>query len=178
MKVIGETPMPAGFRYRDIFLRGKPEHNQADPFRRRHPSMDVGKRAKLFAPFDALRGFDEAVESKNVLYEDKVILNEEDAAELDRRLMILHNLTYNGRMARANQVEVTVTVYEACSDENHEDYGAKGQYQTLSGICWNVDAEVTKTILVGKMRIRIEDIRRIESPGDLFQTGKIPEEAI
>ena len=169
MKVIGETPMPAGFRYRDIFLRGKPEHDQADAFRRRHPSMDVGKRAKLFAPFDALRGFDEAVAAKDVLYEDKAVLNEEDAAELDRRLNILHNLTYNGRMARANRVEVTVTYYLACSDENHEDYGLKGQYQAISGICWNVDADVTNTILVGQTRIPLKDVRRIESPGDVFQ---------
>ena len=73
-------------------------------------------------------------------------------------------------MARANQVHVTVTYYEACSDVNSEAYGSQGQYKTVTGICWNVDAEVTKTIQVDGMRIRMEDIREIEAPGKLFET--------
>ena len=32
-----------------------------DSFRLRHPSMDPGKRAKIFAPFDALAGFSDAL---------------------------------------------------------------------------------------------------------------------
>ena len=84
--MIGDIPMPAGFRYREILLKGKPKHDKTDAFRIRHPSMDVGRRAKIFAPFDALRGFNEAVASKDVLYEHKRELNEEDQAELNRRL--------------------------------------------------------------------------------------------
>ncbi len=53
--------MPPGFKYRDVFLKGKPRHECLDPFRIRHPSMDPGRRAKIFAPFDALKGFDEAI---------------------------------------------------------------------------------------------------------------------
>ena len=37
------------------------------------------------------------------------------------------------------------------------------------GICLNVDAEVTKTILVDGMRIPMEDTLKIESPGDIFK---------
>ena len=61
MYAIGVMSMPAGFRYRETFLKGRPRHDRFDAFRIRHPSMDVGKRAKLFAPFDALRGFDFAI---------------------------------------------------------------------------------------------------------------------
>ena len=39
--------MPADFRYREVFLRGKPQHDRFDLFRARHPSMDVGRRAKM-----------------------------------------------------------------------------------------------------------------------------------
>ena len=60
-KKLGDTRMPAGFRYRETFMTGKTEHGRTDPFRLRHPSMDCGKRAKLFAPFDALKGFGEAI---------------------------------------------------------------------------------------------------------------------
>ena len=150
MYAIGIMPMPAGFKYREVFLKGKPRHDRYDSFRIRHPQMDPGKRAKLFAPFDALRGFDFAILMKNELYMDKVSLS--------------------SRMARANHVHVTVTYYEACSDENSEAYGSQGQYKTVTGICWNVDAEVTKTIQVDGMRIRMEDIREIQSPEKLFET--------
>ena len=36
--------------------------------------------------------------------------------------------------------------------------------------CWNVDAEVTKTILVDKMRIPMGDIVKVEAPGKIFET--------
>lgn len=169
MELIGMMPMPVDFRYRDVFIKGKPKHGPYDPFRIRHPGMDVRRRAKIFAPFDALKGFNEAIGAKDILYQDMTVLSEEDTAELDRRLRILHSLTYNSRMARANHVQVKVTFFEPCRDRDHEDYGLKGQYKAISGICLNVDTEVTKTILVGSSRISLEDVRKIESPGDLFR---------
>ncbi len=117
-----------------------------------------------------MRGFDFAILMKNEIYTDKAGLSPEDQEELDRRFSILRNLTFNSRMARANRVQVTVTYYEACNDVNSEAYDSQGQYKTITGICLNVDAEVTKTILVDGMRIRMEDIREIESPEKLFET--------
>jgi len=73
-------------------------------------------------------------------------------------------------MARVNRVQVSVTYYEACKDVNHEAYGSQGQYKTITGICWNVDGEVTKTILVDKMRIPMGDIVKVEAPGKIFET--------
>lgn len=55
------TPLPQNFRYREAYLQGRPQHQKADPFRVRHPLMDIGRRAKIFAPFDALRGFSAAL---------------------------------------------------------------------------------------------------------------------
>ena len=169
MSSIGVMAMPANFRYREVFLKGRPRHDRYDPFRIRHPSMDRGHRAKIFAPFDALKGFNEAVSAKDVLYEDRIELLQEDTEELSRRLNILHNLTFNGRMARANQVQVTVTYYEPCSDENHEAFGLRGQYKTITGICWNVDAEVGQTILIDKARISLGNVLKIDTSGDLFK---------
>ena len=150
MYAIGVMPMPSGFQYREVFLKGRPQHDRYDAFCIRHPKMDVGHRAKIFSPFDALKGFNEAVAAKNELYTDKAVLSQEDSEELSRRLEILHNLTYNSRMARANQVRVTVTYFEPCDDENHEAFGFRGQYKMISGICWKVDAEVTQKILIDK----------------------------
>lgn len=53
--------VPQDFKYRETFLQERPRHQKTDPFRIRHPNMDVGRRAKIFAPFDALRGFSAAL---------------------------------------------------------------------------------------------------------------------
>ena len=169
MSAIGVMAMPADFRYREVFLKGKPQHDRCDPFRIRHPRMNTGHRAKIFAPFDAIKGFNEAVSAKEVLYEHRIELSPEDAAELDRRLTILHNLTYNSRMARANRVQVSVTYYQPCMDPNHDDYRLRGQYQTISGICWNVDAEVNRTITIDRMKLSLDDVLRIDALDDVFQ---------
>ena len=57
----GEMDMPANFRYTEAVLAGRPRHGKFDVFSSRHPSMPVGRRAKIFAPFDALKGFSEAI---------------------------------------------------------------------------------------------------------------------
>ena len=135
--------------------------------------MDHGKRAKLFAPFDALRGFDFAIMCKNELYVDKTVLCPEDEEELSRRLTVLHNLTYNSRMARANRVQVTVTYFETCSDENHEAYGLQGQYKSITGICWKVDTEENRTIQIDTMTISLDNVLRIEGPDELFRKDRV-----
>ena len=55
------SSIPPGFRYTEVYLRGKPVHERFDAFRLRHPEMDPQHRAKIFAPFDALKGFSEAI---------------------------------------------------------------------------------------------------------------------
>lgn len=49
--------IPPSFRYRDVYEKGKPQHDANDSFRVRHPAMDLSRRAKIFSPFDALKGF-------------------------------------------------------------------------------------------------------------------------
>ena len=58
------APLPENFRYREAYLKGRPGHDRYDEFSVRHPRMDVGRRAKIFAPFDALRGFSAAILEK------------------------------------------------------------------------------------------------------------------
>lgn len=61
MTAIGEMRMPDGFRYKDTYLRGRPIHEKYSDFWLRHMPMDHVRRAKLFTPFDALKGFDEEI---------------------------------------------------------------------------------------------------------------------
>ncbi len=63
-KPLGCMPHPQNFKYEAVLRHGKPRHEPFDDFRRKHPSMPPEKRAKLFMPFDALRGFDLAIRKK------------------------------------------------------------------------------------------------------------------
>lgn len=166
--ILGDMKMPPDFKYSGIIHRGKPAHEGYDDFKIKHPAMSLGRRAKIFSPFDALKGFSEAVASKDVIYENKKELSDENAAELQRRLSILHNLTYNIRMARNNQVKITVTYYVPCEDQNNFAFGVKGQYKTISGICWKVDSEETQTLQIDKTCISFSDIIGIESDAHIF----------
>ena len=149
--------VPVDFPYLNTLLLGRPQHTM-DDFFFRHPQMDQGKRAKVFAPFDALDGYGESISEKNTVYTDKIILDESEKEELNRRLTILHNLTYNSRMAKANRVVVTAKYYVPCTDEHSFSCGIRGQYMTETGIVWKVDMEVGQTITVGRKSISFGDI--------------------
>lgn len=58
------------------------------PVSKRYP-MDVQHRAKQFAPFAALRGFEEIVRKQEILYEQRKVLSEEQKCGLDRKLQMV-----------------------------------------------------------------------------------------
>ena len=170
--MIGIIPMPANFKYLDVLRRGRPRHEKWDSFTMRHPPMPVARWAKIFSPFDALAGFDERIAEKEIVYEGRTELCDDDQAELDRRLGILHNLTWNSRMARANRVMVSVEYFVPCSDENHFAFRmAAGKYETAVGMVLRVDTD--------SLRLRTEscersipfcDIRKIRTDSGIFDT--------
>ena len=149
--------IPLSFPYIAVYLQGKPKHYM-DEFSHKHPSMERGKRAKIFAPFDALDGYGDAVRSKNVLYTDKIELDDEEKEELNRKLSILHKLTFNRRMAKQNHVIVTVTYYVPCQDENNFAFGIRGSYDQVTGMVWKVDIDVSKSITIDQQTIQFDDI--------------------
>ena len=71
-----QIPIPENFRYKEALLKGPPQHEPYDDFRIKHPPMPLSKRAKIFSPFAALRGFDREIVAKQVEYEEKHILSE------------------------------------------------------------------------------------------------------
>lgn len=50
-------------KYDDIINLKRPVHEN-DLFSINHPPMDRGRRAKIFAPFAALKGYEEAIDEK------------------------------------------------------------------------------------------------------------------
>ena len=79
---VGYMPMPAGFTFKNLFEQGRPRHDRNDPFRVRHPQMPLSRRAKIFAPFDALRGF-----------KDQIVLKEK---ENENVYTVLHRARVGG----------------------------------------------------------------------------------
>ena len=156
---LGAMQMPAGFKYRDIFMRGRPRHEKYDSFYIKHPPMPASRWAKIFAPFDALDGFDERIQSKTVLYEEKRRLSEGEIDELNRKLCRLHDLTRNGRLARKNRPAVTITYFSPCMDIENDWYGTGGKYEESIGTVLNVE--------IDSIRLRTEDEERTISFSDI-----------
>lgn len=170
--MIGIMSMPANFKYREVSRKGRPRHEKFDDFWRKHPPMPPARWAKIFSPFDALDGFDERIAEKEAVYEARTELLEDDKAELNRRLDILHNLTWNGRMARTNQVMVDIVRFIPCEDKKHFAFQiAAGKYETVSGMVMRVDLDFLRLRTEnGEMSIRFDDIREIGNQTGIFET--------
>lgn len=168
MAPIGYMAMPEGFRYAGTAMAGRPKHERFDRFSLRHPRMDVGKRAKIFAPFDALTGFSDAVSGKNTMYTRRRLLSAEEEADNDRKLRVIASMTPNRRAAERNSLIAEVTYFSVCDDPESFSYGVEGRYVTLRGICRAVDTLCGELVLMGDLRIPINDIEKIESPDGIF----------
>ena len=158
---VGFMPMPPSFSHRAAFLHGRPRHEKYDDFWVRHPPMDRGRRAKIFSAFDALRGFDACILSKETLYTERRDLSEEEKEAIDRKIILLHSLTRNSKMARRNRPFAKITYFEPCTDPYHFSYGSQGQYKTIEGIVRRVDPVVSESIRIGGQEIPLADITDI-----------------
>ncbi len=154
--------IPKGFRYSEVLRRGKPVHEKFDSFSIKHPSMPLEQRAKIFSPFDALKGFNEAISSKEIIYEYRRTLSDEDIRILDQKLCLLRQLTITGKTARAASIPVEVTYFRCLEDPDMQE--KKGNYLTDSGILSKVDDYSRMLILNDNTRIPIDDIISINSP--------------
>lgn len=82
------------------------------PTSSRHPRMPISDRAAIFSPFAALTGHAAAIQETARLTDQRIELDEDTKAELDRRQAIL--LEHIGE-----QPEVTITWF--CPDEKRAE---------------------------------------------------------
>ena len=157
--------VPTDFPYLSVLMQGRPRHD-SDDFCFRHPRMEQSKRAKLFAPYDALDGYSESVRAKDTVYTDRIIPDESEKEELNRRLMLLYALTRNSRLAKKNQVKVTVRYYVPCTDEHSFAHGLRGQYRTETGVVRKVDWEITRTLTLNRSVLSFDDILSIAAENE------------
>lgn len=150
MTTLGATTMSVDPRYESIFLKGRPQHEKFSDFWCRHIPMDPGHRAKIFSSFDALKGFDEEIEKKQVLYVNQIKLDKDRREELDRKLSAAENRS------------ATVSYFVPCDDVNNDAFDeGKGRYKNVSGIVAKVNP-ITETLEIDGQVICFEDISRLE----------------
>ena len=125
-----------------------------------HPKMDLGNRAKQFQAFDALRGFDLALLTKQVERQLTVRLNLLDDAQelLDRKL----------NMVRAG-AKVTVTYFRM---EKMIGDTEVGTYITESGEVEEIDPE-EKLIILRTAFIPFSDIVGLEGDALELNTDEV-----
>ena len=140
---------------------GRPKHGRCDDSSLKHPRMLLSQRAKIFSPFAALKGFEDAIDEKVQVYVEKRELNDEEQEALETALSRLHDLTANLRAAKENRITATVTWFVPCADENHEAYGRGGSYERYTGTVWKIDPILTKSLLIGDRTIEFSELAEI-----------------
>ena len=104
----------------------------------RRAKMDVSNRAKQFAPFAALKGFEEAIKAKETVYISKVDLTKECEEEINEKLCILKN---------SDMVSITFYTINA--------------YQQITGMVSEINAKA-QYIKVVETKIPFKQIVRID----------------
>ena len=103
------------------------------------PKMSRENRAKQFAPFAALKGFEDGIRWQEKVYVDKKELSEERLEELDNKF----------KMIRKNDI-ITVVYYN------------KGEYLRVTGMVARIDV-TARIIQIINTKIKLDDIYDIES---------------
>ena len=116
----------------------------------RHPRMPISERAAMFSPFAALSGHAGAIAETARLTDQKMELDEDTKAELDRRQVVLLEHI-------SEQPEITVTWFQP---DERKDGGA---YFTTTGRLKKINEMNRVLILLDGTSIPLEDVADLES---------------
>ena len=123
------------------------------PTSAKHPRMPIRDRAAIFSPFAALSGHSAAIAETARLTDQRLDLDEDARAELDRRQQALLE-------HRAERPEVSVTWFRP---DGKKDGGA---YFTSTGRLKKIDEVERTLVLTNGTVIALGDVAGIDS--DLF----------
>lgn len=140
------TPVSSQKSYDDII-------QLARPVSKKHPPMPRANRAAQFGAFQALNGYEEAVEETARLTQQKRPLSEEEIHMLNNQLCFLQNA-----LQQKLSPSVTVTFFQA------DLYKEGGAYRTKEGILSHIDPHRQILRLSDYTEIPLEDIEKIETP--------------
>lgn len=111
----------------------------------KHPQMDCIDRAAQFSPFAALTGYEAALEETGRLTEERIELDEDVKAELDRSFQRI-------RKQLSEKPLVSLTYFKP--DERKEG----GAYVTLTGRVKKMDENARKIVFEDETVVWMEDV--------------------
>ncbi len=114
-------------------------------------TMTIEERAKIFAPFAALKGHSEAIAARQKIVTSKVELSEESAQQMDYSLMDIDNQLKHGK-------HPIIKLIYFKQDVRLKD---KGEYIELSGVVAKLNKELRWIQIVNK-KINLDDICMLE----------------
>ena len=114
-------------------------------------TMTIEERAKIFAPFAALKGHSEAIAARQKIVASKVVLSEESAQQMDYSLMDIDNQLKHGK-------HPIIKLIYFKQDVRLKD---KGEYIELSGVVAKLNKELRWIQIVNK-KINLDDICMLE----------------
>lgn len=118
----------------------------------KHPRMPVQDRAKIFAPFAALKGHEEAIERKQRIVVPRIDLSEESKYYLDLQLQKIEQLLKKG------EHPIITIVYFVKNKDIPVD---GGEYIKFTGMVAKLNPSSRILQIVDK-RLRLDDIYKIE----------------
>ena len=125
-------------RYDEIM--GLPHHVS-----KTRPQMPMSDRAAQFAPFAALTGYDSAIKETGRLTDERIELDEEALAALDRKYQLLMD-------ALDDAPEVTIIYFQP------DERKAGGQYVSATGTVKKVDTFGRRILLQDGTRIPLDSV--------------------
>ena len=135
-------------KYEDIINCSRPKSDRIP--------MAVADRAKIFMPFAALKGYDEAVDDKKRLFTKRIELTEERKEELDRQIYL-----FKTSITKGEQLEAVIKYFEGDERASMEKKEEVGKYIDIIGKVSKVD-EFRRRIKINDKYIGMEDILEIK----------------
>lgn len=117
----------------------------------KHPRMKVEDRAKIFAPFAALKGYEEAIEAKQKIVVPRIELSDESKEHLDRQLGKIDRL-----LTKEQHPIITVVYFQ--KDKGGSENG--GEYIQFTGMVAKFDY-TSRILQIVEKRLRLDDIYSI-----------------
>ncbi|MGI6006230.1 MAG: hypothetical protein ACOX8E_01905 [Ruminococcus sp.] len=136
-------------KYGDIIRRSRPCTEES---RIKHPRMPSADRAKIFAPFSALKGYEDVIknEQEEILLVPKSLLSEEEQENLSRKINTLK---------KGMQVQITFFRKAPSSPEDTP----LGLYRTLSSQVAAIDS-IGQLLIFEDCSIPFDDILELSLP--------------
>ena len=118
----------------------------------KHPRMQVEDRAKIFAPFAALKGYEEAIAAKQKIVVPRIELSEEVKEYLDLQLGKIERLLIKGQ-----HPVITVVYFKKDKMSNIDG----GEYIQFTGLVAKFDL-TSRILQIVEKKLCLDDIYGIE----------------